>query len=516
MSGLRRCGNCGVVMGGAAPTCPVCATPYSEPTSTSEEQVVLPRPPEVDLREAPAQPEHQAEADDLTTTSVGAGDPSTDAAHANKPVRTRPKTPLRPYVPPAPPQATTPSGNPANPFAPRTTTSSAPPLPSVPAASSTPGDPAAPPSTTGAPRVGAPVPPAGPPPAGPPPAAPPTAAPAAVGNVPPPAPAPAPQAAPTTSTAPVSTDRSEPTGDHVIEAPAWAALPPPTGTPFAGLAPPATAGPADTVAAGPAGTPAPAANAPIAPRGARLGPTAPPTPATQVSAPGVTGRPDPYAQISNPLHTGWGTAAPAAPPLVHMTPPSPASTQRRSPWVRRTIVVLVLALIAGALWWQRDRIGDAIDDLRGDEGAAAVDVDAAADGAATDGASPAIDPTDAYLEWERATMPQMQPYIDAWMTSSDEMVADETDLSLVRIKATSARASVQSLATLVDTAPPSQIRSDILSMLLNFMAGYDDAVRAIDTGDPAAADAVSERFEMLEADLERFAATHGTESVFLR
>ena len=302
----------------------------------------------------------------------------------------------------------------------------------------------------------------------------------------------------------------------MIEAPAWAALPPPTGTPFAGLAPPATAGPADTVAAGPAGTPAPAANAPIAPRGARLGPTAPPTPATQVSAPGVTGRPDPYAQISNPLHTGWGTAAPAAPPLVHMTPPSAASTQRRSPWVRRTIVVLVLALIAGALWWQRDRIGDAIDDLRGDEGAAAVDVDAAADGAATDGASPAIDPTDAYLEWERATMPQMQPYIDSWMTSSDEMVADETDLSLVRIKATSARASVQSLATLVDTAPPSQIRSDILSMLLNFMAGYDDAVRAIDTGDPAAADAVSERFEMLEADLERFAATHGTESVFLR
>ena len=184
--------------------------------------------------------------------------------------------------------------------------------------------------------------------------------------------------------------------------------------------------------------------------------------------------------------------------------------------MRRTIVVLVLALIAGALWWQRDRIADAIGDLRGDEGAAAVDVDAAADGAATDGASPAIDPTDAYLEWERATMPQMQPYIDSWMTSSDEMVADETDLSLVRIKATSARASVQSLATLVDTAPPSQIRSDILSMLLNFMAGYDDAVRAIDTGDPAAADAVSERFEMLEADLERFAATHGTESVFLR
>jgi ferric-dicitrate binding protein FerR (iron transport regulator) len=73
-------------------------------------------------------------------------------------------------------------------------------------------------------------------------------------------------------------------------------------------------------------------------------------------------RPDPYAQITNPLNTGWGSTPPAPPRTPLATNPTPI--RRRSPWLRRGVVLLVLAAIAGGLWWQRERVEDVVTDLR--------------------------------------------------------------------------------------------------------------------------------------------------------
>lgn len=43
---------------------------------------------------------------------------------------------------------------------------------------------------------------------------------------------------------------------------------------------------------------------------------------------------------------------------------SPTPIKRRSPWLRRAVVLIVLAALAGGLWWQRERVEDIVTDLR--------------------------------------------------------------------------------------------------------------------------------------------------------
>jgi translation initiation factor IF-2 len=250
-----------------------------------------------------------------------------------------------------------------------------------------------------------------------------------------------------------------------------------------------------------AGAPSPAAAS---------APTAAAAAATAVGPP-PPHRPDPYAQISNPLHTNWGAppAAPAAQPMP-IAPPTPV--RRRSPWLRRVTILLVLALVAGAAWLQRDRITDVIEDAR-DRVSADGDADAAAPVVPAAPAAP--DPTRAYLDWEQANESNLVPLIKEWQATSDALDATGADLNASRGELTRSRDAVQQLAILVDGAPDSQIRSDILSMLLNFMASYDDLVRLIDSGEEAYYDTAIERLDAVIADEQRFAATHGTESIFL-
>ena len=107
----------------------------------------------------------------------------------------------------------------------------------------------------------------------------------------------------------------------------------------------------------PAGVPQP----PTPPAGAPPGPAqaaAAPLPPRPPLAP----RPDPYAQISNPLHTAWGQAPPT-PAVHHLPPPTPVTHRRGSKWLGRLAKLLVLALLAGGIWWQRDWLGDQVDSL---------------------------------------------------------------------------------------------------------------------------------------------------------
>lgn len=89
-----------------------------------------------------------------------------------------------------------------------------------------------------------------------------------------------------------------------------------------------------------------------------------PVPQVGSTAP-LAARPDPYSQIANPLHTGWGTAHANTPELA---PAQIKVRKHRSPWIRRAVALLILALIAGVLWWQRAPLEDKVNDLTsGDE-----------------------------------------------------------------------------------------------------------------------------------------------------
>lgn len=148
---------------------------------------------------------------------------------------------------------------------------------------------------------------------------------------------------------------ASPYGSVTAAAPAAPAAPQQT-TPPPTPSPQPADGPAVAVGSPGAGTPgvvagSPAAALPVAPGSSTPPPPPPPPPAA---------RPDPYTQIANPLHTGWGTTPVAAPE----PPPTQLTVRRRrSPWLRRGILLLVVALLGVGLWSQRDKIEDAVDDL---------------------------------------------------------------------------------------------------------------------------------------------------------
>lgn len=89
---------------------------------------------------------------------------------------------------------------------------------------------------------------------------------------------------------------------------------------------------------------------------------APPLPTSPSAPTGLSPRPDPYAQINNPLHTDWGHAPTQSPPVI-TPPPPPTPPGRRTPWTRRLVAVVALALLAAGLWLERDRISDLAHDL---------------------------------------------------------------------------------------------------------------------------------------------------------
>jgi hypothetical protein len=284
VSGLRRCNTCGVVLSGQPEVCPVCTAPFDEQAVPERAQDVdLRNGDGVDLRSATDSVDTAEVGVDteLATSSVG-GD-----AGASRPVRTRPKTPLRPYVPPTAPPVPFGAG----------TTPTTPPLPTptrLPRRPTTP-------TTTPFVAPGAPA-------------------------------ADADDPGPTPPTPPAAIGWTRPV-EPVSTTPPWAAVPPPSGRPFTGIVPPGA-------------------------------PTPPPAAAPPSQIPALPDRPDPYAQIANPLHTGWGETPPITPPTA--SPPettAPASPGPRARWVRRAALVALLALLAGGIAWQRDRIGDLVQDL---------------------------------------------------------------------------------------------------------------------------------------------------------
>lgn len=324
-------------MGGQPDVCPICATPY-DPSATSDDGTIdVTVPDELDLRVGRADPDTPGSDEpgnpdgELATTSVGA-----ESAEA-RPARSRPKTPLRPYVPPAsaegvlaPAEDMTADGDPFAAGLASRAASLPHRTPSAGAAAAGPGPERAPDAVVG-------------PVTGPEPSSPPHAA--AVGP------------------SPIGVAGA---GGGPIEAPAWAASPPPHGSPFAGIAPPGSDRPPPT---GP-----PAVGIPGPPPTEAVPAPASPVPASAEQL-GISARPDPYAQITNPLHTGWGTTPPptTAPTVQAVTPTATPTRPRR----RRLIVtVVVLALLVGGLLWQRDRVGDLVDDIRarisGDSAAALI------------------------------------------------------------------------------------------------------------------------------------------------
>ncbi len=85
-----------------------------------------------------------------------------------------------------------------------------------------------------------------------------------------------------------------------------------------------------------------------------------PAPAANGSPPPPAPRPDPYTQIANPLNTGWGTTPVAAPE----PPPAQLTVRRkRSPWLRRGVMLVVIAALAAVLWSQRERVENTVNDL---------------------------------------------------------------------------------------------------------------------------------------------------------
>lgn len=95
MGDLRHCDSCGVVMGGAPEVCPICATPYRRVSPPQESGPNA--TPTIDLRDR--RPDAPGSTDRMADARTGARSQRSGSA---TPTRTRPKSPLRPYVPPTP------------------------------------------------------------------------------------------------------------------------------------------------------------------------------------------------------------------------------------------------------------------------------------------------------------------------------------------------------------------------------------------------------------------------------
>lgn len=73
-------------------------------------------------------------------------------------------------------------------------------------------------------------------------------------------------------------------------------------------------------------------------------------------------RPDPYSQISNPLHTDWDPRAPRVATTDDVSY-TVQSRRVRSPWIRRVVIMVLLAALGAGTWLARDQISSAYDDL---------------------------------------------------------------------------------------------------------------------------------------------------------
>jgi hypothetical protein len=378
VNGLRRCSTCGVVMGGQPDVCPICTTPYDADASP-DEPIDLTSDEQIDLRHR-TPTSGTDDGADVTDVEMAGSTMGADPGRA-RPVRTRPKTPLRPYVPPGDAVA---DPSPTGPTLPPIGTLPAGPMPSAPAA---------------LPATG---------PAAPPPPAPPAAKVQRSGGGPGPAatsglPA-GPSAGPTTPTGlpPSATPpRTRPSVGSPLPAPPRRGPAPPLP---AAAAPPPLPGSSPSAWQSPSGAviePPPWAATPAPPGDRRplVDPFAPPdlasldaSPRLPTRSPGGLAPPGTWGTPSSAAQLGTSTGEPVHPtsgptPSVGAAPaasPSPSRRGRRA----LAVVLAVTVLLAGGLWWQRDRVGDALDRLgdaiSGDQSAAVVEVP----GAASDDAAP--------------------------------------------------------------------------------------------------------------------------------
>lgn len=87
----------------------------------------------------------------------------------------------------------------------------------------------------------------------------------------------------------------------------------------------------------------------------------PPAPTATAAADPIP-RPDPYSQISNPLHTDWNPHAPHAATTDDVSYTVQAR-HVRSPWIRRLVIIVLLVALAAGAWLAREQIGSVYDDL---------------------------------------------------------------------------------------------------------------------------------------------------------
>jgi hypothetical protein len=234
--------------------------------------------------------------------------------------------------------------------------------------------------------------------------------------------------------------------------------------------------------------------------------------APPAASPSLSSRPDPYSQIHNPLNVGWGTT-PAPGPTPEVTPPTvalPAQVRTRSGWVRRLLPVLVLLALVALAWWQRDWISDTVDGVLDDssEQGAAPSATPVSNGPAA-----LVDPTEVYLDWERANYAQVQP-LAAQVRSAKALGSDDPLVMLQQVDV--GRSAVATLVLVLDTAPDSPIRSDILALLTSIDLALADLRAAAERADATGIATAQQQLDRADEQLDGLQERYGDRSILLR
>lgn len=240
-------------------------------------------------------------------------------------------------------------------------------------------------------------------------------------------------------------------------------------------------------------------------------------------------RPDPYAQFGNPLHDTWGK--PSAQTSADPPPARVGKARKQRPGLRRAIAATVLVLLVIGGWFARDTLVDTWDkvydkasDLSGDDG----DTDDSAAGGSDTTATTTTDTDERLAELEAANDEAFNDWIDANRDElagavnridavSADMVAlnqavasdDIIDLSVHRGTMVESRDATVAAVQVLDAAPESAIRNDLVTVLLLQASETGQMITASDAQDGPGVRAASLRFQRAGAETMRLCRQYG-------